>query len=150
MSNRTLVQVFASSASRNNCSPKPVPHRTDYRNGGTHGPLGNWLLLRGHNPITRRTVPSGRVACQDQRARRAPAGRILLPTTGCAESIAPASAAGSARREQETTGLETALPDPLHRPDPFRRIAGHPANSASFSYQAAAVDVQRFGHRDAQ
>jgi len=39
------------------------------------------------------------VAGENHRARSAPAGRVLLPTIGCTESIASASAAGSARRE---------------------------------------------------
>ena len=39
------------------------------------------------------------VAGENHRTGSAPAGRVLLPTTGCTESIASASAAGSARRE---------------------------------------------------
>src|SRR6202163_1472913 len=41
---------------------------------------------------------SCRVAREDQRTGSAPAGGVLLPTTGCTESIAPRGAAGSARR----------------------------------------------------
>jgi len=44
------------------------------------------------------TAPSCRVAREDQRTGSAPAGRVLLPTTRCTESVTPASAAGSARR----------------------------------------------------
>src|ERR1700693_4627149 len=52
---------------------------------------------------------SCRVAREDQRTRGAPAGGSVLPTTGCIASGAPGSAQRSARREQETEGLETAL-----------------------------------------
>ena len=45
------------------------------------------------------TTPSRRMAREDQRTGGAPAGRILLPATGCAESIAPASSARCAGRE---------------------------------------------------
>ncbi len=76
------------------------------------------------------------------------AGRVLLPTTRCAEIGASGSAAGAVGGGQETQGVETALPDPLDRPDPGRRVAWHPADSASFPHQEAAVDVQRIWHRD--
>jgi len=54
-------------------------------------------------------LSSRRVARKDQRTRSAPAGGILLPTTRCAASVAPGSAARSARGEQKTQSLETAL-----------------------------------------
>ena len=69
---------------------------------------------------------------------------------GCPATVAPGSAAGSTRREQEAQSLETALPDPLDRPDPRGGVAGHPADAASFSHQAAAVELRWFSHRDAQ
>ena len=87
---------------------------------------------------------------EDQRTGSAPAGGVLLPTTRCAASLAPGSAAGSAGGEQETQGLETALPDSFDRSDSGGRVAGHRADTASFPHQAAAVEVQRFCHRDAQ
>ena len=37
-------------------------------------------------------TPSCRVARENQRTRSAPASRILLPTTGCLEVVAPGSA----------------------------------------------------------
>ena len=52
------------------------------------------------------------MARENQRTGSAPASGVLLPTAGCAEIIAPGSAAGSAGGEQETQGLETTLPDP--------------------------------------
>ena len=61
---------------------------------------------------------------------------------------APGSAAGVVSGEQETQGLETALPDSLDRSDPGSRTAGHSADPAPFPHQAAAVDLQRIGHRD--
>ena len=57
---------------------------------------------------------------------------------------------GSARGEQETKGLETALPDSCDWPDSGGGVAGHPADTASFSQQAAAVELRWFSHRDAQ
>ena len=65
-------------------------------------------------------------------------------------SLRQASAAGAAGGEQETPGLETALPDSLDRSDPGGGVAGHPADPAPLPHQATAVDLQRFGHRDAQ
>ena len=50
--------------------------------------------------------------------------------------------------EQETPGLETALPDSFDRSDPGGRIAWHSADPAPFPHQAAAMDVQRIWHRD--
>src|SRR5215510_511974 len=75
---------------------------------------------------------------------------MLLPTTRRIESVAPGSSAGSARREQETEGLETALPDSLAWSNPGGGVVGHSADAASFSHQAAAVGLRRLGHRDAQ
>jgi len=48
---------------------------------------------------------------------------------------APAGAAGSAGGKQETQGLETALPDPIDRPDSVRCTAGHSANPAPLPNQ---------------
>ncbi len=56
----------------------------------------------------------------------------------------------SAGGEQETQGLETALPDSVDRSDPGGGVDGHPADAASLPHQATAVDLQRFWHRDAQ
>ena len=52
-----------------------------------------------HRPAGLCTAPSWRVAREDQRTGSAPPGRVLLPATGCTESVAPTGAAGSARRE---------------------------------------------------
>jgi hypothetical protein len=72
------------------------------------------------------------VAREDRRIGSAPAGRVLLPTAGCAEIIAPGSAAGAAGGELETPRLETALPDPLDRPDSGRGVAGYPETPHRF------------------
>ncbi len=61
---------------------------------------------------------------EDQRSRSASAGGVLLPTTGCAAGVAPGSAARSAGGEQETQGLETALPDSFDWSDPGGGVAG--------------------------
>src|SRR4029077_8477653 len=56
----------------------------------------------------------------------------------------------STRREQETEGLETALSDSLDWPDPGSGVARHPADTASLSQEAAAVELRWFRDRDAQ
>ena len=73
---------------------------------------------------------------------------VLLPTTGCVAHGASASAAGAVGRRQETHGLETVPSDSFDRSDPGSRTAGHSADPAPFSHQAAAMDLQRFWHRD--
>src|SRR5215472_13335198 len=95
-------------------------------------------------------LSSCRVACQDPRTGSAPAGGVLLPAARCTAGVAPGSAARVVSGEQETQGLETALRDPRDRPDPGGGVARHSADPASFSHQAAAVELQRFSHRDAQ
>ena len=96
------------------------------------------------------TAPSCRVAGEDRRAGSAPAGRVLLPTAGCAADGASGSAAGAVGGGQETQGLETALPDSFDRSDSGSRTAGHSADSAQVPHQAAAMDLQRIWHRDPQ
>ena len=54
-------------------------------------------------------APSCGVAGENRRTWGAPAGRVLLPTAGCAEVVASRSAERSTRGEQEAQGLETAL-----------------------------------------
>jgi hypothetical protein len=78
----------------------------------------------------------------------APAGGVLLPTTGCAADGAPGSAAGAVGRGQETPGLETTLPNSFDRSDPSSRTAGHTADPTPFPHQEAAVEFQRIWHRD--
>ena len=95
-------------------------------------------------------APSCGVARQDQRAGCAPPGRVLLPATRCAEVIAPGSAARVVDGEQETQGLEGALPDSLDRSDSGSRVDRHFADTTSLPHQTATVDLQRFGHRDTQ
>ncbi|HXN22753.1 MAG TPA: transposase [Candidatus Dormibacteraeota bacterium] len=50
----------------------------------------------------------------------------------------------------ETPGLEKARPDSCDWADPVRRTAGYSADPPSFPHQAAAVELQRIGHRDTQ
>ena len=80
---------------------------------------------------------------EDRRTGSAPAGGVLLPTTGCAADVASGSAAGAVGGGQETPGLETTLPDSFDRSDPGSRTAWHSADPAPFPHQAAAVDLQR-------
>ncbi len=76
--------------------------------------------------------------------------RILLPTTGYLEIVAPDRAPRAARGEQEAQDLEAAVPDSVDRSDPSGSVAGHSADPAPIPHQATAVDLQRFGHRGAQ
>jgi len=108
--------------------------------------LGHSLYRQAGVCIT----PSCRVAREDQRTRSAPTSGVLLPAARCAAIVAPGSAAGSAGGEQEAQGMETTLPDSLDWPDPGGGVAGHPADAASFSHQAAVVELRWFSHRDAQ
>src|SRR5215472_5136291 len=75
---------------------------------------------------------------------------FYLPTTRCIEIGASTSSARAIGRRQETQGLVTALPDSLDGSDPGSRVDRHLADAAPLPHQAAAVDLQRFGHRDAQ
>src|SRR5258708_14210862 len=86
-------------------------------------------------------APSCRVAREDQRTRSAPASGILLSATRRAAMPAAASAAGPAGGEQEAPSLGTTLPDSLDRTAPGGGAAGHLADPAPVSHQAAAMDL---------
>src|SRR5712692_11011796 len=75
-----------------------------------------------------------------------PPGRVLLPAARRAEVITSGSSARAAGGKQETQGVETALPDSFDRSYPSGRVARHPADPASVSHQATAVDLGRSGH----
>ena len=97
-----------------------------------------------------RRTPSSRVAGKDPGGRRAPPGGVLLPAVGCVAGAAPGSAARTARRSAEARGLEIVTRDSVHWPDPGGAADRFDANTASFPYQAAALELQRIWHRDAQ
>ena len=78
------------------------------------------------------------------------ASRILLPATGCPAIPAPGSTARAVGGEQEAPGQEIASPDSFDRSDPRRAVGGHTADTASVSYQAPALGLQRFWHPDQQ
>src|ERR1700722_842893 len=78
------------------------------------------------------------------------AGGVLLPTARRAEVLAAGSSARTAGGKQETPDVETALPDSVDWSDPGGRVAGHPADPASVSHQATAVDLRWSWHRDVQ
>ena len=92
------------------------------------------------------TAASCGVAGENHRARGTPPGGVLLPTARRAEVLAAGSSARTAGGKQETPSVETALPDSLDRPDPGSCVAGHPADPASVSHQATAVEFRRSGH----
>ena len=50
----------------------------------------------------------------------------------------------------ETPRLEMTPPDSFDRSDPGSRTAGYSTDPAPFPHQAAALDLQRFWHRDEQ
>src|SRR5271155_2201241 len=77
-------------------------------------------------------------------------GGVLLPAVRCIASAAPGSAARVARRSSAARRLETVTRDSVHWPDPGGSADRFDSNTASFPYQAAALDLQRIWHRDAQ
>ena len=92
---------------------------------------------------------SCRVAGEDHRVGSASPGRILLPTTRCPESLAPGSQARSVGRESKAQGEQTALPNPFDRSDSGGVVDCADPDTASFSHQAAVLEIQRFCHRNA-
>ena len=52
--------------------------------------------------------------------------------------------------EPETSGVEAALSDSFDGSDPGGGVDRHRTDTAPLPHQAAAVDLQRFWHRDAQ
>src|SRR6202050_971282 len=97
----------------------------------------------------RRTLSRG-VAGQDPRSRGAPPGGVLLPAIRCVAGTAPGSAAPVARRSSEARRLEIVTRDSVHRPDPGGSADRFDSNTASFPYQATALDLQRIWDRNAQ
>ena len=87
------------------------------------------------------TAASRRVVEQDRGSRRAPAGRVLLPTARCSASFALSRAAGSVGREPETERDKITAPDSFDRPDPICSADRADPDSASFPHQAATVDL---------
>ena len=97
-----------------------------------------------------RTAPSLGVVKQDRGSRRAPAGRVLLPTARCSASFAPSRAARSVGREPKTWRYEIAAPDSLHRSDSGRSVDRAHPDPLPVPHQAATVDLQRSSDRDAR
>src|ERR1700691_4483068 len=75
---------------------------------------------------------------------------VLLPAVRCAAVAVSAGAARVARRSAAARRLEIVTRDSIHRPDPGGSADCFDANTASFPHQAAALDLQRIWHRDAQ
>jgi hypothetical protein len=88
-----------------------------------------------------RTASSRGVVEQDRGSRRAPAGRVLLPTARCSARFAPSRAAGSVDREPKTERNEITAPDSFDRADPSRCADRADPDAASVSHQAATVDL---------
>src|SRR5712675_2454846 len=109
----------------------------------------SWGIFCG-GAASLRTAPSRGVVKQDRGSRRAPAGRVLLPTARCSGSLAPSRAARSVGREPKTCCHEIAAPDSLHRSDPGRSVDRADPDPSSVPQQAATMDLQRSSDRDAR
>src|SRR5712664_1874415 len=126
--------------------------KTAGRENPTHGVA--WPRNRAHGAVGQNRSRSVKWAAKQEKFQPKEMCFFLtspfieLSTTRCAADGASGSAAGTVGGGQETPGLETALSDSFDRSDPDCGIAGHSADSAPFSHQAAAMGVQRFQHRD--
>ena len=65
-------------------------------------------------------------------------------------AVAPIRAAGSVGRKPETERHQITAPDSFDRPDSSRAVDRADPNPSSFPHQAATVDLQRSGDRDAR
>src|SRR6266851_5118203 len=91
-------------------------HPGDESGQGSVSQLGHSLW----GSASLRTASSRGVVEQDRGSRRAPAGRVLLPTARCSECFAPSRATGSVDREPKTERNEITAPDSFDRADPSR------------------------------
>src|SRR6266576_1582181 len=82
---------------------------------------------------------------ENPRARHPPASRATLPAIGHAATLAATSAARTAGGESQTHHHCQAKTDSLPGTDSFCVSGSADSDSASFSQQAPAVDLQRTG-----
>src|ERR1035438_10405928 len=75
---------------------------------------------------------------------------VLLPTARCSARVAPSGAEGSVGGKPETERDQITAPGSFDRPDPSRAAHRADPNPSSFPHQAATVDLQRSGDRDAR
>src|SRR6185503_2590595 len=71
------------------------------------------------------------------------ASRAFIPGTGWSQAPAPGSTARAVAGSEQAYGGETASPDPCDRSDSLRSAGGPTADTASLSYQAPALGLQR-------
>src|SRR6202023_1942834 len=82
---------------------------------------------------------------ENPRGRPPPASRATLPAIGHAAALAATSAARTAGGESQTHHHGQAKADSVPGTDSFCVSGGADSDSASFSQQAPAVDLQRTG-----
>src|SRR6201982_883526 len=90
------------------------------------------------------------MAEQDCARRRAPPGRAVVSATGWTVGLAHRGARRAVGRKPETSGRENTAPGSRDRPASGRTVAGPNADATPVPQQAAAVDLQWPGGRDAR
>jgi hypothetical protein len=111
----------------------------------TYTKLGNAL----HREARLCAALSLGMARQNRRSRRAPSSGVHLSTIRCVAIVAPGGAAQSAGRGCQTQRNKIVARDSFHRPDPGGAHPRDPANTTSFSHEAAALDLQWIWDRNA-
>src|ERR1700758_1284436 len=90
------------------------------------------------------------MAEQDGARRRAPPSRAVVSATGWTAGFAAHGARRAFGRKPETSGRENTAPGSRDRPASGRTVAGPNADATPVPQQAAAVDLQWPGGRDAR
>src|SRR5260370_9463213 len=90
------------------------------------------------------------MADQDGARRRAPPSRAVVSAVGCTAGFAAHGARRTFGRESETSGREHIAPGSLDRPASGHTVAGPDADATPVPQQAAVVDLQWPGDRDAR
>src|SRR6201997_5902426 len=90
------------------------------------------------------------MAEQDCARRRAPPSRAVVSATGWTAGFAAHGARRAFGRKPETSGRENTAPGSRDRPASGRPVAGPNADATPVPQQAAAVDLQWPGGRDAR
>src|SRR5258708_35204097 len=90
------------------------------------------------------------MAEQDCARRRAPPSRAVVSAVGWTAGFAAHGARRTFGRESETSGRENIAPGSLDRPASGHTVAGPDADATPVPQQAAVVDLQWPGGRDAR
>src|SRR6266404_8991360 len=145
----TVLRIAGASSGWSKSSPKTpdgdLCHASDESTQGVVSQLGH-SLHRQRSVCA--ALPCG-MARQDQRSRRPTTRRTLLPAVGCLATAAPGSAAGFVGGGQEAQAVETTTPHSGDRSDPGRHFDRSDADASSLPHQAATVELQRAGIRNA-